>query len=54
MTNPGVLDSQGNEVPEGIIDATQFALLCMTLIKMAYIKTQKLEALYCKTKNAWS
>ena len=21
MTNPGVLDSQGNEVPEGIIDA---------------------------------
>ena len=31
MTNPGVLDSEGNEVPEGIIDAMfTTVLLCMT------------------------
>ena len=45
MTNPSVLDAQGNEVPEGIIDAMfTICIAIHDLIKMAYIKTQKLEA----------
>ncbi len=55
MTNPAVLDSKGNEIPEGILDCVITSLIAKhdLLGNGTYQNSKKRFDLYSKTKNAW-
>ncbi len=55
MTNNAILDKNGEEVPEGIMDGVITSLIAKhdLLGNTKYQKFKKRFYLYCKTKNAW-
>ena len=52
MTNPSIILKDGNEIPEGIMDAFITTAAAFMILKRKKFRNRI--NLYCKTKNAWT